>query len=289
MKEKTQDYYSILQLSPDATPKDLKIAFRRLAREYHPDLNPHNPQTTEEFRQISQAYEVLSDAEKRYRYYLEHYVRSYNHKQDKSYIKALDNEPPFTSNRRAEKLYNQGLKKFRLSQYEKALDKYTKAINIDSQFIAAYLKRCELYNKLGNYQGILEDCHQIITLNPSILKAFYYQGRARYRLGFFQGAINSYSEVIRQDSHHAQAYYYRGIAYREIQDRRSALQDFKMAGDLFVLQGNEKAYLLIKQNINSLTPPDCESDNIFKVYFQALQNRLKNATGAAKFVKRLTR
>ena len=275
----SQDYYSILQLSPDATLEDIKTAFRRLARQYHPDLNPHDRETTAKFQQISQAYEVLSDAHKRHRYYLEHYVPRYN------YNPAVHNQLSFTSNRRAAKLYHQGLKKFQQQQYQKAIAKYTKAIETDAQFIDAYLKRCEAYRKLGNHQGILDDCYQIIQLNPSIVKAFYYQGRARYSLGFLSGAIKSYSEVIRQEAHHAQAYYYRGIAYRDSQDTVSALQDFQMAGDLFSAQGNEEAYLLVREHLNSLTTtnsPNSSLEYLVEGCFHILQNSFKTATSVIK-------
>ena len=235
MMGQSQDYYSILQLSPDATPEDIKTAFRRLARQYHPDLNPHDRETTAKFQQISQAYEVLSDAQQRHRYYLEHYASRYQNTQ------TVDNQLSFTSNRRAAKLYYQGLKKFQQEQYQKAIAKYTKAIKIDSQFVDAYFKRCEAYRKLGNHQGILDDCYQIVQLNPSMTKAFYYHGRACYSLGLLTEAIESYSEVIRQDAYHAQAYYYRGIAYRDTRDNASALKDFQMAGDLFTAQKKSRS------------------------------------------------
>ncbi|MDJ0577786.1 MAG: DnaJ domain-containing protein [Xenococcaceae cyanobacterium MO_234.B1] len=289
MIQQSQDYYSILQLSPDATPEDIKIAFRRLARKYHPDLNPNNTATTEQFQQISQAYEVLSDEKKRHRYYLERYVPRYNHNHHRSQKTTGKNHPQSSSNRQAQRLYNQGLKKSQHQQYQKAVAKYTKAINIDSQFIDAYLKRCEIYYKLGNYQEILDDCYQIIKINPSIIKAFYYQGRARYSLGYIPGAIDSYSEVIRQAPNHAQAYYYRAIAYRNTKETDLALKDFQIAGKLFIAQGNQKAYLLIKQNISSLTTANSQTANsplehLVGACFKALQNSFKTAASVVKIL-----
>jgi molecular chaperone DnaJ len=61
------DYYAILGVRRDADADEIKKAYRRLARELHPDVNP-DPQTQERFKEITQAYEVLSDTEKRYRY-----------------------------------------------------------------------------------------------------------------------------------------------------------------------------------------------------------------------------
>ena len=63
-----KDYYNILGLSRSATDKDIKQAYRKLARQYHPDVNPGNKSAEEKFKEINQAYEVLSDADKRKKY-----------------------------------------------------------------------------------------------------------------------------------------------------------------------------------------------------------------------------
>jgi len=63
-----KDYYQVLGLKPGADEKEIKSAFRRLARKYHPDVNPNDPKAEERFKEINEAYEVLSDAEKRRKY-----------------------------------------------------------------------------------------------------------------------------------------------------------------------------------------------------------------------------
>jgi DnaJ-class molecular chaperone len=64
-----KDYYSILGVPKNAAEKDIKSAYRKLARKWHPDANPNNPKGAEEkFKEISEAYEVLGDPEKRNKY-----------------------------------------------------------------------------------------------------------------------------------------------------------------------------------------------------------------------------
>ncbi len=63
-----KDYYEILGVSPDAEKKVIQQTFRKLARKYHPDLNPGNKEAEEKFKTINEANQVLSDVEKRKKY-----------------------------------------------------------------------------------------------------------------------------------------------------------------------------------------------------------------------------
>jgi curved DNA-binding protein len=63
-----KDYYKILGLARKASEREIKQAYRKLARQYHPDVNPGDKTAEEKFKQINEAYEVLSDKEKRKKY-----------------------------------------------------------------------------------------------------------------------------------------------------------------------------------------------------------------------------
>ncbi|WP_026735691.1 DnaJ C-terminal domain-containing protein [Fischerella sp. PCC 9605] len=63
-----KDYYAVLGVSKTASPDEIKQAFRKLARKYHPDVNPGNKQAEARFKEINEAYEVLSDPDKRQKY-----------------------------------------------------------------------------------------------------------------------------------------------------------------------------------------------------------------------------
>ncbi|MFQ3573122.1 MAG: molecular chaperone DnaJ [Thermodesulfovibrionales bacterium] len=68
MATQVKDYYKILGVDKNASEEEIKKAFRKLARKYHPDLNPGNKSAEEKFKEINEAYAVLSDSKKRAEY-----------------------------------------------------------------------------------------------------------------------------------------------------------------------------------------------------------------------------
>src|SRR5919206_4790169 len=71
------DYYQVLGVNKNATEEDIKKAYRKLARKYHPDLNPNDKEANKKFQQINEANEVLSDPEKRKKY--DQYGKDWQH------------------------------------------------------------------------------------------------------------------------------------------------------------------------------------------------------------------
>ncbi|MGE5653162.1 MAG: DnaJ domain-containing protein, partial [Bacillota bacterium] len=63
-----RDFYEVMGISKGADEAEIKKAYRRLARELHPDANPDDPQATERFKEVKEAYDVLSDPQKRAQY-----------------------------------------------------------------------------------------------------------------------------------------------------------------------------------------------------------------------------
>src|SRR5580698_1005775 len=71
------DYYKVLGLEKSASQDDIKKAYRKLARKYHPDRKPNDKEANKKFQQINEANEVLSDAEKRAKY--DQYGKDWQH------------------------------------------------------------------------------------------------------------------------------------------------------------------------------------------------------------------
>ena len=67
MAEK-RDYYEVLGVSKGASDDEIKKAFRKMSKKYHPDLNPNNKEAEEKFKEVNEAYQVLSDPEKKSKY-----------------------------------------------------------------------------------------------------------------------------------------------------------------------------------------------------------------------------
>ena len=63
-----RDYYEVLGVSKGSSEEDIKKAYRSLAKKYHPDLNPDNKEAEDKFKEATEAFEVLSDADKKSKY-----------------------------------------------------------------------------------------------------------------------------------------------------------------------------------------------------------------------------
>src|SRR5438045_6889022 len=84
------DYYKVLGVDKNASEEDIKKAYRKLARKYHPDLNPNNKEAKTKFQQINEANEVLSNPESRKKYdeYGENWKHAEEYEQAKQAQKA---------------------------------------------------------------------------------------------------------------------------------------------------------------------------------------------------------
>lgn len=217
------DYYRRLRLPRNASRREIKAAFRRLARQYHPDLHPNQPGATVRFQALQEAYEVLIDRVQRQRY-----------DQSQQGFGSKHSADPLTPS----DFYIRGVRYLLASRYRAALSDYTRAIRLDDQFAEAYLRRAEVRYELEDDSGVLSDCQQAIALNSVEAKTYYFQGLARYRLGYVQSAIAAFTDAITCDPDDAQYYYRRGLAHQDLGELHEAAKDLRRAAGLYREQGD---------------------------------------------------
>jgi curved DNA-binding protein CbpA len=222
-----QDHYQTLRLSRHATQVDIKQAFRILARQYHPDLNPKNAEAAEEFRRISKAYGALSNPGQNT---LFHDIESAFALVDGAISKD------------SEQCYVQGVNLAAHKNYAMAISEFTRAIDLNPQYLDAYLGRAQVRFSVADDRGTVEDCRHILSLKTDVVHAQYLLGRAYHRLGDVRSAIEGYSQAIVLVKDYAKAYYNRGLAHLEINEQRLGVQDLQAASRLFRNQNNLSAY-----------------------------------------------
>ena len=99
------DYYKILEITKSASQEDIKKAYRKLARKYHPDLNPNNAEAEKKFKEINEANEVLSHIENRKKY--DHYGKDWKHADAfESEKNRQNNSQAYTNRANAESEYS---------------------------------------------------------------------------------------------------------------------------------------------------------------------------------------
>jgi curved DNA-binding protein CbpA len=275
-----KNYYEILQIPRNARDNQIKSAFRRLARQYHPDHNPDDPDAVTKFREIEQAYRVLGDKEKRRQYDLN-----------------LSPEIP-TFHRSAEDFYQQGLRYAQEGNYQLALGSYQKALAINPRFWQAYLQRAEVYYNNQQDREVLSDCRQVLQLKPDCSQAYYYLGLSRQRLGYTQSSLEAYGHAIAIEPDNPQFYYQRGLALEELSELPAARKDFQVAAKKFKQQGNFRRYnslenklknsqkLYRQQQKTTFIQTPFLAFNLLKIAFLSL---LKPKTGLAEAFLRLNR
>jgi len=231
------DYYHRLRLPRTASKREIKLAFRRLARQHHPDLHPNRPDAAAKFHALREAYEVLTDRVQRQRY-------------DQQADAGVQNSAPVPPQNgsdavnptTAEDFYLRGIRYAIDRRYRAALGDYTEAIALHPQFLEAYLRRAEVLYLLKDDAGVLSNCQQAIYLNSTEAKTYYYQGLARYRLGYVESAIAAFTNAIACDPGDARYYYRRGIAHRDLKEIDSAAKDLRISAKLYKAQGNQNIY-----------------------------------------------
>jgi curved DNA-binding protein CbpA len=236
------DHYRVLHVSRQATLLEIKKAFRRLARQFHPDLHPEDKAAAAQFQQISAAYAVLSDRQRR---------AKYDARLSPEPTASTPQTDQVTYQQIYQQAYQRGLDLLALRDYPAAITAFDRAIAVNPESVEAYLGRCGANEELKNDRAILDDCYQLLKIDPQLAQAYYYQGRARFRLGYLQGAVESYTHAIALRNTFALAYYQRGRILLETREDDRARQDLQRASQLFRIQNDLEQYRQAEGLLNS--------------------------------------
>lgn len=242
------DYYRRLRLSKNASRQDIKAAFRRLSRQYHPDLHPNRPKAASTFQSLREAYEVLIDRVQRQQY--DRLCRSAGQSNiipeavfSQANHQLLNPQTPTD-------FYLRGIRYALVHNHKAALKEYDQALALNSELEAAYLRRAEARYALGDDPGVLADCQRAIALDPSDSQTHYYLGLARFRLGYVESAIAAFASAIACDPEDAQSFARRGLAYEDLGELSDAAQDLRRAARLYKQQGDVAKHRRLKQYLH---------------------------------------
>lgn len=238
----TDDYYRRLRLPKDASGQEIKAAFRRLSRQYHPDLHPGKPAALRRFRALREAYEVLADRVRRQQYDEQQGYGTGCHRGHA--VKKLPDSLKSSAD-----LYIRGVRYMLAHHYQAAMSDYSQAIALDPEFAEAHMRRAEVRYLLKDDSGVLADCQRAIALNSTEPKTYFYQGMARYRLDYVQSAIAAFTDAITCDPNDAQVYYRRGLAHQDLHQISEAAQDFRRAAQLYREQGQTISYYHLREHV----------------------------------------
>jgi curved DNA-binding protein CbpA len=228
-----QNHYTTLGIPELASQGEAKVAFKRLAVEYHPDKNPNNPVAEELFKQINEAYQTLSNPIKKQQYDTTlRFAYSYSY-----YV----NQRPEEAEQNFQQYYTERPKD------PKNTNMYSTLIAlafIGYMFLVVssvfdFLSRFYYYNalqsiKVEKYNEAIEDLSYSIAYDNSFSTAYYL--RAKLYSEYFRlpnGALKDYTKAIEYAFIQESDFYLkRGIAYSQINEKQGAITDFTTALDL---------------------------------------------------------
>ena len=242
MSSSPGDYYRRLRLPRSASRQEIKAAFRRLSRQYHPALHPNQPAMAMEFQALREAYEVLIDRVRRDAYdQIQHQNGTLTDMAiSRANYRLRNPKTPID-------YYLRGVRYAANQRYRIALEEFDRAIALNCEMPEAYMRRAEARYELGDDPGVLADCQRAIALTATESTAHYYLGLARFRLGYVQSAIAAFTNAIIHDPEDAQSFARRGIAREDLHERAEAATDLRRAAQLYKAQGDVAKYDRLRQ------------------------------------------
>ncbi|WP_375561299.1 DnaJ domain-containing protein [Bernardetia sp. OM2101] len=228
-----QNHYTTLGIPELASQEEAKVAFKRLAVEYHPDKNPNNPVAEELFKQINEAYQVLSNpvAKENYDVTLR-FVYSYSY---------YANQRPKEADQNFQRYHTERHKDPKNTNLYSTLISITFIVYmfLVVHSVHEFLSRVYYYSALQsieveNYNEAIEELSYAIAYDHSFSTAYYLRAKLyAEHFKFPNGALKDYTKAIENALIQESDFYLeRGIAYGQVDEKQGAITDFVTALDL---------------------------------------------------------
>ena len=190
-----RDYYDVLGVTKTSSHYEVKQQYRKLALKFHPDRN-QSSEAGEHFKEISEAYAVISDPEKKQVYDQHgHAGVDGRYSGDDIFRTAQGGGGGFDSND-AWGWRNKGGALYSLGKYDEAIECYDKAIQIDPDSPVVWNNKGLALNSLGKYDEAIASYDKAIQIDPDDADVWNNKGLALNSLGKYDEAIASYDRAI---------------------------------------------------------------------------------------------
>jgi tetratricopeptide (TPR) repeat protein len=261
-----ESYYHILGLNHNATQDEIKEAYRKLAKRYHPDTNPDNPQAEENFKKINEAYQILTDDHKKDLYDLSMFDEALyqRYRRQQTFRRGFRSRHPhrtqystivklqgalfvlvlmavvFTGNyflikKSSSNLYDLGLGYYQNKEYHMALSSLDESIqwfgsrNTEAALLAAEILHYHL-EKPGEAMSYVKKGFRYHDDTSQYANLMYLQGLIKIELGIYEEARQDLQQVIIHEPFHDSAYFYLGILLHQyFHDDEEAIRNLSQA------------------------------------------------------------
>lgn len=218
-----KNYYEILEVEPDASEKEIKQAYYRLARELHPDKAENERKRKKHeaiFADVSKAYNILKDKRRRAEYDKNLKKKVFRKKSQEPEKKVTESPPPKKASPRkesrearqdrsreklqiAKKAYLKGLRFFKVGDYERAIPYFEAAVENDDSEGTYYYRLAMAYTKSRKkFTKAVEFCNRAIEIDPYNMDYKLLLGEIYELIGGLDKARNIYEEIMKWDPTH---------------------------------------------------------------------------------------
>jgi len=224
-----RDYYDVLGVTKTSSHNEVKQQYRKLALKFHPDRNRYSD-TGEHFKEISEAYAVISDPEKKQVYDQHGHTGVYGRYSSEDIFQGARGEG-FDSDD-VWGWRNKGGALYFLGKYDEAIECYDKAIEIDPNNPVVWNNKGLALYHLDKHEEAIKCYDKAIEIDPNDADTWNNKGLALYHLDKHEEAITSYDKAIEIDPNDADTWNNKGLALDSLYNNDDAKKCYDKSREL---------------------------------------------------------